>query len=327
MEGKNCSRPRRTDLTHHRARNARTAPRCARRDLGERPTAVARDAGSIHCVLRDARPALLQDRSDICPQPSSCRPRALIGGILPPSDGAEATQRLKLDARAAKQRASESHGRLWRGTSRPRNERKTAVRSPAPEPHQERFEDIIGMVCEEHSARIRLHRACFKGRQPKPSRTRRNAAAILRWMHMHRLQRNAQRGTESRAVLGVRIRIRATQMVMHMNGPRKSRGISAASPRPCAHQQRSGVHSPAQRNEHPFTAANGAALMQRCPCSHAHARASHATAQSAIRGVHALMLRRCERWFACDSISLAALCADATALQHLCQRRPCAQLR
>lgn len=321
MEAKNRSRASRTDLTHHGARNARTAPRRVRRDLGKRPTSIASDTRCIHCVLRHPRPALQQDRGDLCPKPAARGLRALIGRILTPSDCAEATQRLKLDSRAAEQRASEAYGRLWGGRSRPRDERKTTMSSTAPEPHQERFEDIIGLVCEEHSARIRLYCACFKSRQPQPSRTRRNAAAMLRRVHMHRLQRNAKCGTQPRTMVGIRIRVRTAQMVMHMNRTRQSHSVSAAGPRPCAHQQRSGVRSPAQRNDHTLAAANGAALMQGCPCFDADARTAYAAAQSAIRGVHGIMLRRCEQRLACDSISLESSRAAAAGLPHLSQRR------
>lgn len=308
MEGQNRRGTQRAHLAQGAPRDARGRPRHTQRDLRQRPGTVAGDASGIPRVLRNARPAFSQEWRDLRPQPTACRLRAPVGLVLPPRHGTEPAKRLELPTRAAKRRTDESNSRLWRRATRPRDERETSVRSPAAEPHQQRLKNVIGVVREEHRICTRLDRTCLERSKPKLPRARGDAAPSLRGMHMDSLKRNTKLRTETRTVIGISIGFRTAQMVMHMHRARKSWGVSSATPRPCEQQERRGVHSPAEGDQHAISPTDPTALVQRCACAHARACAPHKAPQSAIGGVHHLMLRRFALGSADDGLVRQAVC-------------------
>lgn len=212
--------------------------------------------------------------------------------VFPPRHSAAGTQRLKLRPRAAQRWPHESNSRLRRRAARPGNERKTTVRCPATEPHQQRLKNIIGMVREEHHRCIRVDRTSLERSQPKPPRGRGNATAFAGRMHMDNLQRNAKLRAHLRTVICIGVRFRCAKMVMHMRRTHESRRVSSATPCPCAEQEGGRVNPPAERNQDSVICTNTAALDERCPRPHACTRAPHEAPQSAIGGVHEVMLRR-----------------------------------
>lgn len=166
------------------------------------------------------------------------------------------------------------------------------MRRPATEPHQQRLEDIIGMVREEHHRCTRFDCTSLERSKPKPPRARGNAGAATGRVHMDNLQRNAELRAQLRTVIRIRVRFRCAKMVMHMRRTHQSRRVSSTTPCPCAKQEGGRVNPPAERNQDSIFSTDTAALDERCPCPHACARAPHEAPQSAIGGVHALMLRR-----------------------------------
>lgn len=180
---------------------------------------------------------------------------------------------------------------------------------PAPESHQQRFKNIIGVVRHEYRTRTRLDGAGLERRQPQAPRACRNPASALRREHIHRLQRNAKLRAEPRAVLRIRIGVDRAEVMMHMNRSHKRRCVPRAVPRPCAQKQRSRVNPPAECHKHAIASADAAALAERSARLHADACASYLTLEPAIRGNHSLMLRRC----ACESAATAEVMHALTA--------------
>ena len=183
------------------------------------------------------------------------------------------------------------------------------MRSPASKSHQQRLENIVGVVCKEHSRCTCFCGTSLERSKPKPSRARRDAAPTIGGMHVDNLKRNAQLRAQTRTVIRVGISLRTTKVVMDMHCTLKSRGVCAAAPCPCAEQQRSRVCSATEGDEYSIPPTDTAALTQRCACPHACARAPHNAAQSAIGGVHTLMLRRVGIGFANGWTVQPAACA------------------
>jgi|GEM_PF-903473 len=287
----------RTHLAYHTPWDALRRPGCAGSDLRQRPCTVACKIGHIHRVLRSAWPTCTKERRDMHPQPTSRRLFAHIGTVLPPRQIAALAQRLKLSARTAKRRTHESNTRLWRCRARPRDERQTSVCSSTPKPHQQRLEHVICMVCKEHCRCTRLCSTMLERSKAQPSCACCKTASVLCGVHVDNLKRNAKLRAQTCTVIGIRIGICPTEMVMDMHCTRQCRSVSTTAPSPCAEQERSRVHTATEGDEHPVPPTDPATLPQGCTCTQGRACTPNMATQSTIGGVHTLMLRR----FALDS--------------------------